>query len=95
MAVTISNHQPVPLSAGARQAGLTSQGLLKILRRTGRAIRDDGRWFVDPDIVEKIVVARQLLGVDRRSYTLGKEAREARHRANTGEGFQMVGRAAR
>jgi len=48
-------------------AGLTSQGLLKILKRTGRAIRDDGRWFADPSVVEKIVTARKTLGIDRKT----------------------------
>jgi hypothetical protein len=42
----------VPLSVGAKQTNLTSQGLLKILRRTGSAIRDDGRWYVDPTVID-------------------------------------------
>ena len=67
MAVASSRRSPITLSAGARRSNLTSQGLLKILRRTGSAIRDDGRWFVDPNIVEQIVAARRLLGIDRKS----------------------------
>ena len=55
----------VPLSVGAKQTNLTSQGLLKILRRTGRAIRDDGRWYVDPTVIDQIATARRVLGVDR------------------------------
>jgi hypothetical protein len=55
----------ISLSAGAREAGLTSQGLLKILKRTGCAIRNDGRWFVEPGVVERIVAARRVLGTDR------------------------------
>jgi len=67
MAVAGRRRSPITLSAGARRSNLTSQGLLKILRRTGSAIRDDGRWFVDPNIVEQIVAARRLLGIDRKN----------------------------
>jgi hypothetical protein len=67
MPVTIAVKQPIPLSAGARTASLTSQGLLKILKRTNRAIRNDGRWYVDPGVVEQIVAARRVLGVERKS----------------------------
>jgi hypothetical protein len=66
MTVAVSERQPIKLSTGARQSNLTSQGLLKILKRTGRAIRDDGRWYVDPDVVDQILQARRVLGVDRR-----------------------------
>jgi hypothetical protein len=59
----------VPLSVAAKQTNLTSQGLLKILRRTGSMIRDDGRWYVDPSVVEQIATARRVLGVDRTAYT--------------------------
>jgi hypothetical protein len=55
----------IPLADGAKQTNLTSQGLLKILRRTGSAIRDDGRWYVDPTVVDQIAKARRVLGVDR------------------------------
>jgi hypothetical protein len=55
----------IPLSAGARQANLTSQGFLKILRRTNNAIRDDGRWYVDPTIISQIAAARRMLGIDQ------------------------------
>jgi hypothetical protein len=65
MPVAINARRPIPLSAGARTASLTSQGLLKILKRTKNAIRDDGRWFVDPDVVEQIVQARRVLGTER------------------------------
>jgi hypothetical protein len=59
----------VPLSTGAKQTNLTPQGLLKILRRTGSAIRDDGRWYVDPTVVDQIAKARRVLGVDRSKTT--------------------------
>jgi hypothetical protein len=55
----------VSLSTGARKTNLTPQGLLKILRRTGSAIRDDGRWYVDPAIIDQIATARRVLGIDR------------------------------
>jgi hypothetical protein len=66
MAVAVNKRPPIKLSAGARRADLTSQGLLKILKRTNSAIRDDGRWYVDPDVIEQIVVARRVLGVERK-----------------------------
>jgi hypothetical protein len=59
----------VPLSVAAKQTNLTSQGLLKILRRTGSMIRDDGRWYVDPSVVEQIATARRVLGVDRNGHS--------------------------
>jgi hypothetical protein len=65
MAVAVRKRPLIKLAAGARRASLTSQGLLKILKRTKSAIRDDGRWFVDPDVVDRIVAARRLLGIDR------------------------------
>jgi hypothetical protein len=40
--------------------------LLKILKRTGRAIRDDGRWFANLDVIEQIIVARRVLGIERK-----------------------------
>jgi hypothetical protein len=55
----------MPLSVGAKITNLTPQGLLKILRRTNSAIRDDGRWYVDPTIIDQITAARRLLGIDR------------------------------
>jgi hypothetical protein len=67
MTVTDNSQPPIPLSAGARMASLTSQGLLKILKRTKNAIRDDGHWFVDPNVVEQIVAARRALGIDRKT----------------------------
>jgi hypothetical protein len=63
MAVTVP--QMIPLSAGARQTNLTPQGLLKILRRTGNAIRDDGRWYAKPAVIDQIASARRTLGIDR------------------------------
>jgi hypothetical protein len=55
----------VPLPSAARRLGLTRYGLLKILRRTDSAIRDDGRWFVSPRTLEEIEAARRVLGIDR------------------------------
>jgi hypothetical protein len=60
MAVTGTQHR-ISLSAAAQRTNLTSQGLLKILRRTGYAIRDDGRWYVHQSIVEQIAMARRVL----------------------------------
>jgi hypothetical protein len=56
---------PIPLARGADLVSLTPPGLLKILQRTGKAIRDDGHWFADPAIVEEIAKARQVLGLSR------------------------------
>ena len=56
---------PIPLAQGANKAALTPPGLLKILQRTGKAIRDDGHWYADPAIVEEIAKARQVLGLTR------------------------------
>ncbi len=66
MKVTDSRCRPIALSGGARSTSLTSQGLLKILKRTKNAIMIDGRWFVDPSIVEQIATARRVLGLDRK-----------------------------
>jgi hypothetical protein len=55
----------IPLSQGANKTNLTPPGLLNILRRTGKAIRDDGHWFADPAVVEEIAKARQVLGLNR------------------------------
>ena len=55
----------VPLPKAAREANLTPPGLLKILKRTGNAIRDDGHWYADPQVVRQIAQARQVLGLDR------------------------------
>jgi hypothetical protein len=67
MAVALSKRPLIPLSAGGRRTNLTSQGLLKILKRTGCAVRD-GRWFVDANVVEQIAAARRLLGIDQRNF---------------------------
>jgi hypothetical protein len=53
----------IALPVAAQQVKLTSQGLLKILQRTGNTIRDDGRWYVDPEVVDRIIAARQTLGL--------------------------------
>ena len=55
----------IPLARGADIAELTPPGLLKILPRTGNAIRDDGHWYADPAVVEEIARARQVLGLSR------------------------------
>jgi hypothetical protein len=54
----VIDHPPIPLSA---------QGLLKILKRTNSAIRDDGRWYVLPHVLEQVIQARRILGVERKS----------------------------
>lgn len=61
----ISAQPRIPLSAGARRTNLTSQGLLKILKRTDSAIRDDGHWYADPERIDQIAAARQVLGLNR------------------------------
>jgi hypothetical protein len=66
MAIAASSR--VSLSAGARQTNLTPQGLLKILHRTGSAIRDDGHWYAEQTVVDQIATARRVLGVDRRAH---------------------------
>jgi hypothetical protein len=66
MSVTnIPRRSRISLSAGARRTNLTSQGLLKILRRTESAIRDDGRWYADRAVIDQIATARRVLGIDR------------------------------
>ena len=62
---TTRRRNRIRLSAGARLTNLTPQGLLKILLRTNSAIRDDGHWYVDPAIVDRITAARQALGFAR------------------------------
>jgi hypothetical protein len=62
---TTRRRNRIRLSASARLTNLTPQGLLKILLRTNSAIRDDGRWYVDPAIVDHIAAARQVLGFAR------------------------------
>ena len=59
----LDKYKLIPLPAGAREANLTSPGLLKILKRTGKAIRDDGRWYATPEDVERIAAARRVLQV--------------------------------
>jgi len=60
-----NDHQLIPLPVGARQINLTPPGLLKILKRTGKAVRDDGRWYADSADVKQIAHARRVLGLDR------------------------------
>jgi hypothetical protein len=64
--MTVPNRvQLKPVPAESRRANLTPQGLLKILRRTGKAVRDDGRWYTDPADTDQIVIARRILGLQR------------------------------
>jgi hypothetical protein len=70
----VTGTQPrIPLSAGAQRTNLTSQGLLKILLRTDSAIREDGRWYADPSIIDQIVTARRVLGSARAKGAKRKE----------------------
>ena len=70
----VTGTQPrIPLSAGAQRTNLTSQGLLKILLRTDSAIREDGRWYADPSIIDQIVTARRVLGSARTKGAKRKE----------------------
>ena len=55
----------VPIRIGAERLGLTPAGLLKILRRTNSAIRDDGRWFAATATIDQIENARRILGLSR------------------------------
>ena len=81
-----SRRNKIRLSAGARLTNLTSQGLLKILRRTDSAIRDDGRWYVDPFIIDQIATAQRVLGV-RAHQTLKTE----RKNGDTANQFRSTG----
>lgn len=63
MSINADTKNRIALPAAAQQARLTPLGLLKILRRTGNAIRDDGRWYVDPAVVKQIITARKVLGL--------------------------------
>jgi hypothetical protein len=56
---------PVPIRVGAERLGLTPAGLLKILRRTNSALRDDGRWFAKATTIDEIENARRVLGLSR------------------------------
>ena len=72
--MTVTTTRPrTPLSAGAKQTHLTPQGLLKILKRTDSAIRNDGHWYADPEKIDQIAAARQVLGLDRNTGTTTKE----------------------
>jgi hypothetical protein len=73
--MAIGGSSLVSLSAGAKQTNLTPQGLLKILHRTGSAIRDDGHWYADQSVIDQIATARRVLGVDRRAH--GRVAHQA------------------
>ncbi len=64
MPITDAVPNRIPLPTGARDANVTPQGFIKILRRAGvHLIRDDGRWYVDPADVDRIIAARQTLGL--------------------------------
>jgi hypothetical protein len=63
--VSESKSSPVPIRIGAERLGLTSAGLLKILRRTNSALRDDGRWFAATTTIDQIENARRILGLSR------------------------------
>jgi hypothetical protein len=65
MTVASKRQGRIPLSAGAQRTNLTPQGLLKILLRTDSAIRDDGRWYADPSIIDQIATARRVLGIEK------------------------------
>jgi hypothetical protein len=60
-----SKDSPVPIRIGAERLGLTPAGLLKILRRTNSALRDDGRWFAATTTIDQIENARRVLGLDK------------------------------
>jgi hypothetical protein len=51
----------VPLRDAAESIGYSTAGMLKILRKTGRAIRDDGRWFARQADVTAIKTALSVL----------------------------------
>jgi hypothetical protein len=70
----MKRRQRIPLAAAARQSRLTPHGLLKILRRTRKAIRDDGHWYADPADVEAIIMARRALGLDEKMQQTGAAA---------------------
>ena len=63
--MSLHKSERVSLPEAAREAHLTPPGMLKILKRTGKAIRDDGRWYATPEDVEQIAAARRALGLDR------------------------------
>ena len=65
MRVASKRQGMIPLSAGAQETNLTPQGLLKILLRTDSAIREDGRWYADPLIIDQIATARRVLGIEK------------------------------
>ena len=76
--MTVTTKRPrTPLSAGAKQINLTPQGLLKILKRTDSAIRDDGHWYAYAERIVQIAAARQVLGLDRNTGGLTKETSSA------------------
>jgi hypothetical protein len=60
-----------PVPKLARQADLTPTGLLKILKRIGKAVRDDGHWYADPADVSQITQARRVLGLSRAKVQAG------------------------
>ena len=55
--MTINTH--IKLHDAAREADLSPHGLLKILKCTGSVIRDDGRWYVLPDVLAQVIQAQR------------------------------------
>lgn len=51
----------IPLRDAAAELQLTPLGTQKLLNRVGVLHRDDGRWYVDRDLVSRIKAARDLL----------------------------------
>jgi hypothetical protein len=46
---------------------------LKILKRTGSVIRDDGRWYVLPDVLAQVIQARRILGIGAAKQSIALE----------------------
>jgi hypothetical protein len=69
--MTINTH--IKLHDAAREADLSPHGLLKILKRTGSVIRDDGRWYVLPDVLAQVIQARRILGIGAAKQSIALE----------------------
>ena len=52
----------IAVSRAAKELEMTSVGLLDLLKRTGSAVRRDGRYFVTAEKLEQIKLARKTLG---------------------------------
>jgi hypothetical protein len=61
----VATQSRLPLVPAAKRANLTPAGLLKILRRSRLAIRDDGKWFVNESDLDVVIAARRTLGLAR------------------------------